>query len=88
MFTDGLSEAAKPDGEPFGVEGLREAMQRHADLDVQNLVIEIHSTAEAFVHGAPFEDDLCLVAIHFLTPQAIGSTRRLHTAGASALHQQ
>ena len=85
MFTDGLIEAAESNSEPFGVEGLREAMQRHAELDVQHLVSEIHRTAETFVHGAPFEDDLCLVAINFLVPQAIGSPLRLQAADASAL---
>lgn len=85
MFTDGLIEAAEPDSEPFGVEGLREVMQRHADRDVQDLVGEIHDTAEKFVHGALFEDDLCLVAINFLIPQVGANTQSLELASADAL---
>jgi serine phosphatase RsbU (regulator of sigma subunit) len=85
MFTDGLIEAAEGEGEPFGVEGLQQVMLRHADLGVDELVGEIFGAAGQFVHGTPFEDDLCLVGINFLTPRPAGTGRNLDLARADTM---
>ncbi len=85
MFTDGLIEAAEGDGEPFGTEGLREGMLRHADAGVDELVGEIFAAAGQFVHGTPFEDDLCLVGVNFLVPRVGGSPRHLDIARADVV---
>jgi sigma-B regulation protein RsbU (phosphoserine phosphatase) len=84
MFTDGLIEAAEGDGEPFGTEGLQEVMLRHADVGVDELVGEIFAAAGRFVHGTPFEDDLCLVGINFLLPRAASTGQDLDLARADA----
>lgn len=63
LFTDGLIEAADPGGEIFGERRLQDAVAKHAALDVAALVEALCAEAAAFSQGAPFEDDVCVVAL-------------------------
>lgn len=70
LFTDGLIEAADPDGEIFGEMRLKDCVAKHAALDVAALVEAVCAEAAAFSHGAPFEDDVCVVALDVTRRQA------------------
>lgn len=74
LFTDGLIEAGDPDGEIFGEKRLLQAVEKHAALDVAELVEAVCAEAAEFSQGAPFEDDLCVVAVDVMhRPAAVES---------------
>lgn len=63
LYTDGLTEAAKPDGELFGVQRLRDAFQAHAALPLPKLADALLAAARSH---APQTDDQSLMLIRIL----------------------
>jgi sigma-B regulation protein RsbU (phosphoserine phosphatase) len=64
LFTDGISEAASASGEEFGDERISSALTRHAPAPLAAWVEAVVTDAATFA-GAPFGDDVCLVAAEF-----------------------
>jgi phosphoserine phosphatase RsbU/P len=62
FYTDGLFEAARPDGEEFGLERLRTALHEGAALPLGPALDALLANVTAFCRGAPFTDDVCIVA--------------------------
>ena len=62
LFTDGLTEAEDPSGEPFGEDRLAEAALAGLDLDCSDIVQHIHRTIVGF-SGAELADDFTVVAL-------------------------
>jgi sigma-B regulation protein RsbU (phosphoserine phosphatase) len=60
-YTDGLSEAADPAGEEYGVERLATVVRGAAGLPARALADRIFKDVRAFTRGAPQLDDLTLV---------------------------
>ncbi len=63
LYTDGLTEAAKPDGELFGAQRLRESFRARAALPLPQLAEALLSAARS--HG-PQTDDQSLMLIRIL----------------------
>ena len=61
LYTDGITEAADPDEEEYGIERLTEVCVRHRDADLSGLAAAIANDLEDFVRGEPFPDDRTLV---------------------------
>ncbi len=66
FYTDGLVEAENPDGEPFGMERLREFLRGHRGLAAEELKNELIRQLREFVVRDSFEDDVTLIAVHLL----------------------
>lgn len=61
LFTDGLSEAANTVGEEFGARRLRNALARRVTLPLPHWLDGTVAEVAEF-SGAPFADDVCLLA--------------------------
>lgn len=72
LYSDGIVEAERPDGEPFGEERLIEALRRHRGRSAQELVRAIVETTLEFSGGAQ-QDDITLVAARGLPDSGAGS---------------
>ena len=64
LFTDGISEAASPVGDEFGTERMAAALTRRTHAPLAAWVEGLVNEASTFA-GAPFGDDVCLVAAEF-----------------------
>ena len=64
-FTDGLFEAADPNGLLFGEERLRELVERNISLSGQALLDLVVGEIQTFSGQNEFEDDLCVVAVEW-----------------------
>jgi serine phosphatase RsbU (regulator of sigma subunit) len=62
LFTDGLFEAAGPDGEEFGVARLAPAVARSAAVPLDAALTFLLTEVSTHCGGAAFGDDVCLVA--------------------------
>jgi sigma-B regulation protein RsbU (phosphoserine phosphatase) len=62
-YTDGVTEAAGPDGEMFGEERLEALICRHAEDDVETLKERIRQTVAEFSRGAAQQDDITLIVV-------------------------
>ena len=63
VFTDGLNEARNRKGEEFGMENIKEALVRSADLNSQLLVENLKDKLLKFSASSPQFDDITLVAL-------------------------
>ena len=74
LFTDGVTEAADPQGEFFGEEGLERVVQAHPDADAQSLLAAIREAVEAHCAGLGVGDDMTLIVVRRLTDSPQPST--------------
>lgn len=63
LYTDGVSEARSPQGEPFGLERIRESLAEARRDGVRSAVEALRRRLEAFCAGAPRHDDATLVGL-------------------------
>jgi len=63
LYTDGLTEAANPVGDEFGIDRLEAVVRRHAAEPLVALAVAIETAIEVFVDGTPFGDDRTLVVL-------------------------
>ena len=61
LYTDGIVEAADPNGEEYGIARLKEVCLRHRNGPCQSLAEALEDDLEAFVQGVPFADDRTVV---------------------------
>jgi sigma-B regulation protein RsbU (phosphoserine phosphatase) len=61
VYSDGLSEAAAPDGRELGVDGLIAILRRHASLPARQVVDAALTAVREFCAGAAAGDDRTLV---------------------------
>ena len=66
LYTDGLTEAANPDGRDLAVEGLEAICCRHAGSPTAELAAILDREVEGFTLGVPPEDDRTLVLVRRL----------------------
>lgn len=66
LCTDGVWEAAGPDGVMFGRSGIKNVVRAHAWMSAAEIVDSIISELQRFVHPLPFNDDVTLVVIKVL----------------------
>jgi len=63
VYTDGITEAASPSGEEYGLERLTALCQRLVDEPLSLLSAAIEQDLETFVKGEPFADDRTLLIL-------------------------
>jgi sigma-B regulation protein RsbU (phosphoserine phosphatase) len=66
LYTDGLTEAADPDGEDYGQERLRECAVANRTMRPAELARALEEDVDRFVRGRPFADDRTLVVLRRL----------------------
>ena len=63
LYTDGITEAANPDDEEFGLPRLIETALQHRGEALRDLAQRIEGDLERFVAGVPFVDDRTFVMV-------------------------
>ena len=63
LYTDGITEAADPDDEEFGIERLQDVCVEHRDKDLKDLAKTIEDSLDDFASGVPYADDRTYVLI-------------------------
>jgi serine phosphatase RsbU (regulator of sigma subunit) len=63
LYTDGITEAANPKGDEFGLDRLQAVVRRHAREPLIALAVAIETAVEVFADGTPFGDDRTLVML-------------------------
>ena len=63
LYTDGLSEAANPDDDEFGVERLVEVCTAHRSAQLEDISESIEEALRGFAAGVPFADDRTFVLV-------------------------
>jgi serine phosphatase RsbU (regulator of sigma subunit) len=63
LYTDGITEAANPRSEEFGLERLQAVVRRHAQEPLVALAVAIETAVEVFADGTPFGDDRTMVLL-------------------------
>jgi sigma-B regulation protein RsbU (phosphoserine phosphatase) len=66
LYTDGVTEAANPEGEQFGLDRLAEVIRPNHSLSPESLIQRILSAVNSFTGGSPLVDDVTLVAVRVL----------------------
>jgi len=70
LYTDGLTEAANPDEEEFGLDRLEAVVKAHAQEPLVALAVAIETAIEVFAEGTPPGDDQTLVVLRRDPPPA------------------
>jgi sigma-B regulation protein RsbU (phosphoserine phosphatase) len=65
LFSDGVTEAADPDDEMFGVPRLREALAGRHDAPLDHLQKAVFDSVEKFSRGASQADDITLLLVRY-----------------------
>ena len=63
LYTDGITEAANPKGDEFGLDRLQAVVQKYAQEPLVALAVAIETVVEVFVDGTPFGDDRTIVML-------------------------
>jgi len=63
LYTDGITEAANPDDEEFGLPRLIETCLRHRGETLRDLAQQIEGDLERFIAGVPYVDDRTFVMV-------------------------
>jgi serine phosphatase RsbU (regulator of sigma subunit) len=63
FYTDGLTEAEDPLGEPFGMERLRAVVKGNAELSADRILKNVFHAAVDFHGGASFNDDVTILVV-------------------------
>ena len=63
IYTDGVTEALDPDGEEYGLQRLTTLCIDRSECALPELVTALERELERWVHGAPWEDDVTIVAV-------------------------
>jgi phosphoserine phosphatase RsbU/P len=66
LYTDGVTEANRKDGELFGEERLNNVLRMSAGLSAGQLLERIKAETLAFCDGAPQADDITLMVVRVL----------------------
>ena len=65
LFSDGVTEAADPDEQLFGVPRLSEALAGQRDVSLDELQKRVVESVEQFSRGASQADDITLLLIRY-----------------------
>jgi serine phosphatase RsbU (regulator of sigma subunit) len=63
IYTDGITEAANPAGDEYGLERLAGLCRTHLASGADRLAAALHKDLEAFAQGVPFGDDRTFVLL-------------------------
>ena len=65
LLTDGVTEAASPEGVEFGRERAIKVVQAHRAAPAAKILAELFSAVHAFAHGRPQQDDITAIVVKF-----------------------
>ena len=65
LYTDGVAEAANAENELYGTDRMIDALNRHADEAVEELLPSMKREIDAFVGDAPQFDDITMLALRY-----------------------
>jgi sigma-B regulation protein RsbU (phosphoserine phosphatase) len=74
--TDGITEAAGLDGQPFGEEGVARVVRENSNAGAEELSILVSQTVQRFRAGIPQVDDQTVVTMRLLETTANGEVFR------------
>ena len=63
LYTDGITEAANPKGDEFGLDRLQAVVGKYSQEPLVALAVAIETAVEVFVDGTPFGDDRTIVML-------------------------
>ena len=63
LYTDGITEAANPKGDEFGLERLQAAVAKYTQEPLVAVAVAIETAVEVFADGTPFGDDRTMVLL-------------------------
>ena len=63
VYTDGVTEAANPEGEEYGLERLEAQLRRHLEGPLEGLLEGLEQDLEGFARGVPYGDDRTLLVL-------------------------
>ena len=63
LYTDGITEAANPKGDEYGLDRLQEVVRKYAQEPLVALAVAIETAVEVFADGTPFGDDRTIVML-------------------------
>jgi sigma-B regulation protein RsbU (phosphoserine phosphatase) len=63
LYTDGITEAANPESDEFGLDRLQAVVQEHAQEPLVALAVAIETALEVFADGTPYGDDRTMVML-------------------------
>ena len=63
FYSDGITEAEDPAGQPLEESGLELVLERHADKSPSAIASEVLAAVQAHAHRARFADDLTILAV-------------------------
>ncbi len=63
LFTDGVTERRRSDGEFFGEERLRQVVEAHLASPAAELLQRVLDASHAFANGRPWDDDVTLMVV-------------------------
>lgn len=70
LYSDGLVEARRPDGEWFGYERLERTLRGAASGDGEGVLAACLAALDGYLQGAAVPDDVTLVVAEYLAPSA------------------
>jgi sigma-B regulation protein RsbU (phosphoserine phosphatase) len=70
LFTDGMTDCRDPNGEAFGLNGIKQELTALHDKNAQQVCDHLLETLKKYQDGAKQDDDITLVAIHTLGDQS------------------
>lgn len=68
MYTDGLYEVERDDGEEFGEDRMLAAANRFSDMPLSSLFPALTNEACLFAEHGELDDDVCMVGLHYKRP--------------------
>ena len=74
IFTDGVFEAAAPDGEEFGLPHLADELARHSRTPLDPMLDNVLASVRDHCKGAPMGDDVCIVAVEIGSDGSVASS--------------
>jgi len=64
VYTDGLTDAANPERNSYGLQRLCEVLAKDTDSDAETLIAKLMEDIKKFTRHAPYHDDLTILALH------------------------
>jgi serine phosphatase RsbU (regulator of sigma subunit) len=63
LYTDGITEAANPKGDEFGLDRLQQVVAKYTSEPLVAIAVAIETAVEVFADGTPFGDDRTMVLL-------------------------
>jgi serine phosphatase RsbU (regulator of sigma subunit) len=83
LYSDGITEAEDPDGQPFEEPGLQQVLEQSRAEPPRELGIQILRAVEAHARAPRFADDLTILILERATPPFMDPEPGSHTAPSS-----